>query len=107
MAQEEAQPAHKAQTPSGFLRHQQSAGQRPAVADHASRELALAEQRERLLRQISEDIRAAASVEEAVERAITALGREMGASEVVVRLGTEAELLSYVAREEVAHAPRS
>ena len=107
MVQEKAQPAQRAQTPPGFLHEQQSAGQMLETAGQASREFAIAQLRERLLRQIAEDIRTAASVEEAVERAITALGREMGASEVVVRLGTEAELLSYAAKVGVAHASGS
>jgi len=107
MIQEKAQPAQRAQTPPGFPHEQQSTGQRPAGANQASRGLTVAQQREQLLRQISEDIRSAASVDEAVERAITALGREMGVSEVVVRLGTEAELLSYAAKVGVAHASGS
>jgi hypothetical protein len=102
-----AQPAQETQTPAGFGQEQQSAGQRAGDADQTSGALAVAQQRERLLRQIAEDIRSAASVEEAVERAITALGREVGASEVVVRLGTEAELLSFAARVGASYASHS
>ena len=107
MVQEKVQSAQRAQTPPGFLHEQQPTVQRPVGAEQASRELVVAQQREQLLRQISEDIRSAASVDEAVERAITALGREMGALEVLVRLGTEAELLSYAAKVGGAHAPTS
>ena len=107
MVQVKAQPASRAQTPPENFHEQQSAGQRPPDADLANAGLAVARQREQLLRQISEEVCSAASVEEAVERAITALGREMGTSEVVVRLGTEAELLSHAASVSVAHAPSS
>ena len=83
-------------TPIGS-RSEQPAGRGLRDAGVAGRELALIQQRQRLLRRILQDIRAAVTVEEAVERAMTALGRELGASEVVVRIGTEAELLTGLA----------
>jgi GAF domain-containing protein len=50
--------------------------------------------RERLTRQITDNIRAAVSVEDAVQRAVQELGRALGAAELVARVGTEKELLS-------------
>jgi hypothetical protein len=99
MMQTKVQPVHKAETLAASLRRR-SAGQ-------VSREFVVAQQREQLLRRILEDIRAASSIEEAVERAITALGREMDASEVLVRLGSEAELLSCAPEVGDIHASGS
>jgi GAF domain-containing protein len=49
--------------------------------------------RERLTREITDNIRAAISVEDAVQRAVREMSRALGA-EMVARIGTEQELLS-------------
>jgi GAF domain-containing protein len=48
--------------------------------------------REQLTREITDNIRSAVSVEDALQRAIRELGRALGA-EMVARIGTEDELL--------------
>jgi GAF domain-containing protein len=50
-------------------------------------------ERERVTREISDDIRAAVSVDDAVQRAIRQLGRALGASEIVARIGSERDLV--------------
>lgn len=50
--------------------------------------------RERLSREITDTIRSAASVEDAVQRAVREMGRVLGASEMVARIGTKQALLS-------------
>jgi GAF domain-containing protein len=50
--------------------------------------------RERLTREITDNIRAAVSVEDAIQRAVREMGRALGASEMVVRLGSEQDLTS-------------
>jgi GAF domain-containing protein/ABC-type uncharacterized transport system substrate-binding protein len=50
--------------------------------------------RDQLAREIVENIRSAISVEDAVRRAIREMGRTLGASEVIARVGSERELLS-------------
>jgi GAF domain-containing protein len=50
--------------------------------------------REQSARQAAETIRAAVGVEDALQRALREMGRLLGASELVVRLGTEQDLLS-------------
>jgi GAF domain-containing protein len=54
--------------------------------------------REQLTRQITDNIRAAVSVEDALQRAIRELGHALGA-EMVARIGTEEELLRTEGRE--------
>jgi len=49
--------------------------------------------REQLTRQITDNIRAAASVEDAIQRAIQEMSRALGA-EIVARIGTEQDLLA-------------
>jgi GAF domain-containing protein/HAMP domain-containing protein len=51
-------------------------------------------ERERLTREITDTIRAAVTVEDAVQQAIREIGRVLGASEVVARIGTKQDLLS-------------
>jgi GAF domain-containing protein len=48
--------------------------------------------RERLAREITDQIRAAVSVEDAVQRAMQGMSRALGASEMVARIGTEQDL---------------
>jgi GAF domain-containing protein len=50
--------------------------------------------REQLTRQITDSIRAAVNVEDAMQRAIQELGRALHASEMIARIGTERDLLS-------------
>jgi PAS domain S-box-containing protein len=50
--------------------------------------------REQLTREITDNIRAAVSVEDAMQRAAGQLARALGAAEVVTRIGTEGELLA-------------
>jgi GAF domain-containing protein len=50
--------------------------------------------REQLTRQITDSVRAAVDVEDAIQRAIQELGRVLGASEMIARIGTEPDLLS-------------
>jgi GAF domain-containing protein len=50
--------------------------------------------RERLSREITDTIRSAASVEDAIQRAVNEIGRVLGVSEMVARLGTEQDLLA-------------
>ena len=50
--------------------------------------------REQLTRQITDNIRAAASVEDAMQRAVGELARALGATEMVARIGTEQDLLA-------------
>ncbi len=50
--------------------------------------------RERLSREITDTIRSAASVEDAIQRAVREMGRVLGASEMVARIGTKQALLS-------------
>jgi GAF domain-containing protein len=50
--------------------------------------------RERLTREITDNIRAAVTVEDAIQRAVQEMGRALGASEMVARIGTEQDLLS-------------
>jgi GAF domain-containing protein len=52
------------------------------------------EARERLTREIADDIRAAVSVDDALKRAVRRLGYALGASEVVARMGIEGERFS-------------
>jgi GAF domain-containing protein len=54
--------------------------------------------RERLTREITDHIRSAITVEDAIQRAIQELGRALGTSEMIARVGTARELLS---RQEV------
>ena len=77
------------------------------MAEAVSRQLALALEnarlleetqrraaRERLSREITDTIRSAGSVEDAIQRAVREMGRVLGASEMVARLGTKQDLLS-------------
>ena len=57
--------------------------------------------REQITREITDNIRAASSVEEAMKRAIQQIARVFNASEMVARLGTEAYLIP--GEEGVAH----
>ena len=50
------------------------------------------EVRERVTRQIADDIRAATDIEQILQVATQALGRQLDTSEVVIRLGTESSL---------------
>jgi GAF domain-containing protein len=50
--------------------------------------------REQLTRQITDNIRAAVSVEDAMQRAVGELARALGTDELVTRIGTEQELLA-------------
>jgi GAF domain-containing protein len=50
--------------------------------------------RERLTREITDNIRAAVSIEDAMQRAVQELGRALGAAEMVARIGTERESLA-------------
>jgi len=50
--------------------------------------------REQLTRQITDSIRAAASVEDAMQRAVGELARVLGTAELVARIGTEEDLLA-------------
>jgi len=50
--------------------------------------------RDQLAREVVENIRSAVTMEDAVRRAIREMGRTLGASEVVARIGPESELLS-------------
>jgi GAF domain-containing protein len=52
--------------------------------------------RERLTREVVDNIRAAVSVEDAMQRAVQELGRVLGVTEMVARIGTERDLLSSV-----------
>jgi GAF domain-containing protein len=56
---------------------------------------------QQLTREITDNIRAAASVEEAVQRAVQEMGRALGASELVAHIGTQQDLLSRQTRTEV------
>jgi GAF domain-containing protein len=57
--------------------------------------------REERTRQITDNIRAAPTIEEAIKRAVKEIGRVLNASEMVARLGTENVLLPY--EEGTAH----
>jgi hypothetical protein len=48
--------------------------------------------RERVVREITENIRGAVSIEDAVRRGLEEMQRALGASELVARLGTERDL---------------
>ncbi|RLD11338.1 MAG: hypothetical protein DRI56_01210 [Chloroflexota bacterium] len=50
--------------------------------------------REQLTREIADNIRGAANIEDAIQRAMQELGQALGASEVVAHIGTEQDLLS-------------
>jgi GAF domain-containing protein len=50
--------------------------------------------RERLTRQITDNIRAAVTIESAIQQALREMGCALGASEVVARIGTEEQLFS-------------
>jgi GAF domain-containing protein/HAMP domain-containing protein len=99
--------------PVGALGFRQAEGEREwtaeevAMAETISEQLALAADnlrlfeetqrraaRERVARELTDEIRAAVTIEDAVERAIWQLGQVLGAREIVARIGTEAELLS-------------
>jgi GAF domain-containing protein len=60
--------------------------------------------REQLTRQITDNIRAATSVEDAVQRAVQEMSRALGA-EMVARIGTEQELLASVPGNGDSSAP--
>jgi GAF domain-containing protein len=60
--------------------------------------------RERLTREITDNIRAAVTVEDAIQRAVREMGRALGASEMVARIGTEQDLLSGSSRGDVPSA---
>jgi GAF domain-containing protein len=62
--------------------------------------------RERLTREITDNIRAAATVEDAIQRAVREMGRALGASEMVARIGTEQDLLSRSSRDDVLSLSR-
>jgi GAF domain-containing protein len=63
--------------------------------------------REQLTRQITDNIRAATSVEDAMQRAVGELARALGATEIVGRIGTEQDLLAErgVSGHGDSHAP--
>jgi GAF domain-containing protein/HAMP domain-containing protein len=62
--------------------------------------------RERLTREITDSIRAAVTVEDAIQRAVREMGRALGASEMVARMGTEQDLLSRSSRDDVSSLSR-
>ena len=49
---------------------------------------------QQMTREIADNIRSATSVEQAIQRAVQDMGRALGASEMVARIGTERDLLS-------------
>jgi GAF domain-containing protein len=60
--------------------------------------------RERLTREITDNIRASVTVEDAIERAVREMSRALGASEVVARIGAERDLLSSSSKDEAPSA---
>ena len=61
--------------------------------------------RDQLAREAVENIRSAVTMEDAVRRAIREVGRTLGASEVVARIGPESELLPEGRRGGLAGEP--
>ena len=59
--------------------------------------------RERLTREITDNIRAAITVEDAVQRMVSEMGRVLGASDMIARIGTEQDLLSGLSKEGDEH----
>jgi GAF domain-containing protein/HAMP domain-containing protein len=62
--------------------------------------------RERLTREITDSIRGAVTVEDAIQRAVREMGRALGASEMVARIGTEQDLFSRSSRDDVSSLSR-
>jgi len=62
--------------------------------------------REQLIGEVTAHIRAATSVEDAVQRAVHEMGRALGATELVARIGTKQYLLPNQAQAEVEAPPQ-
>jgi GAF domain-containing protein len=62
--------------------------------------------REQLIGEVTAHIRAATSVEDAVQRAVQEMGRALGATELVARIGTKQDLLPSQTQAEVEAPPQ-